>query len=359
MGVSRALSPNYYLDPETFAKEREKVFYRTWQYAAHISQLEKAGDYVSFQIMDQDLFLIRDRAGDIRCFYNVCMHRAHRLVEGDGNKRMIVCPYHAWAYGLDGKLRTAMNHEKVEGFDKDSICLTEVRTEALWGFIFVNLDNEALPMDSWFPGVREEIKEFVPDIEQLRPMKVFEVEEACNWKVTVENYNECYHCRFNHQTFATGVLDGETFNILPDSHVLRHTAVAADLDKMTYPIDPDSNPRATDYGSWFLWPGVSFQVYPGNVLNTYHFVPHGIDKTIVNRGWYTVGGHESQVIEKLAQQDFDTTLSEDIRLVESVQRGLSSRGYRPGPLIIDPDTGVNSEHTIKALNDWLLEAIEA
>ena len=170
--------------------------------------------------------------------------------------------------------------------------------------------------------------------------------------MTVENYSECYHCRKNHKTFVEGVVDPNTYNIMPQGHCLRHTTQSVDLDRMTYPIDAEANPHATDYSSWFLWPTFSFQVYPGNVLNTYHWRALGVETTLAARGWYTVDGKPSDLVESLAIQDQDTTLAEDVRLVESVQRGLNSLGYRPGPLIVDPDFGVSSEHSIQTLNEW-------
>ena len=128
---------------------------------------------------------------------------------------------------------------------------------------------------------------------------------------------------------------------------------------MTYPIDLDANEHAGDYSSWYLWPLFSFQVYPGNVLNTYHWRAISTEEVILWRGWYTIGGIKSDVIDKLAIQDRDTTVEEDIHLVESVQRGLNSRGYRPGPLVLDPNCGVNSEHSIRALQEWMREAVDA
>jgi hypothetical protein len=102
----------------------------------------------------------------------------------------------------------------------------------------------------------------------------------------------------------------------------------------------------------------SFQIYPGNVLNTYHWRARDVDACTVWRGWYTPGGVDSDVIRRLAVQDRATTVEEDIRLVESVARGLKSRGYRPGPLVLDPRCGLNSEHSIRALQHWMREAVD-
>jgi len=128
---------------------------------------------------------------------------------------------------------------------------------------------------------------------------------------------------------------------------------------MTYPIDLNANDKAGKYSSWFLWPLFSFQVYPGNVLNTYHWrLGSSVDEVILYRGWYAFDEASEKIAQQLAIQDRETTVEEDIGLVESIQRGMSSRGYKPGPLVLDPKGGVNSEHSIKALQNWMKEAID-
>ncbi len=353
-----SLEARYYTDPQIFRTERDGVLARTWQFAGHVSQLQDTGDYFAFDIAGQSLFCIRDRDGEIRTFYNVCQHRAHELVQGAGNSKLLVCPYHAWTYELTGELRSGPNVKSVPGFDRRGICLTPVRSEVFCGFVFANLDDDARTMDEWFPGVRDELSAFVPQIERLRPVEWVEIPEKCNWKVTVENYSECYHCQLNHPTFSTGVVKPETYDIQPQGYCLRHTTQCQNLDEMSYPIDLEANEYAGSYSSWFLWPLFSFQVYPGNVLNTYHWREVDVDNVVVWRGWYSVDGEPSDTIRDLALQDRETTVEEDIRLVESVHRGLKSRGYRPGPLVVDPKGGVTSEHSILALQQWMREGVE-
>jgi len=353
----RSLDARYYTDPEVFRIEQECVLAKTWQVACHASEIPEPGDYTTCEIADESLILVRDRDGETRAYFNVCQHRGHQLVKGSGNARVLVCPYHAWTYELTGGLRAAPNAKSVPGFNRNEICLSSVRVEEFLGFLFVNLDPDAEPMDVWFPGAREELQEWVPDWSRLKPLEWVEVPEACNWKISVENYSECYHCALCHPTFATGVVKPETYDIQPQGYCLRHTTQCQNLDQMTYPIDL-SVPRGGEYSSWFLWPLFSFQVYPGNVLNTYHWRANAVDQITLWRGWYSVDGAESETVRKLAVQDRETTVAEDIDLVESVQRGLRSRGYRPGPLIVDPAGGVNSEHSVMHLQRWMREAVE-
>lgn len=257
-----SLDARYYTDVAIYQEEQRGLLAKTWQYAGHASLLNEPGDYFTFEVADESLFCIVDEQQQLKCFYNVCQHRAHQLLTGSGNAKLIICPYHAWNYHLSGQLRNGPNIRKVSGFDISKICLTSVRCEVLHGFIFVNLDPDAECMDTWFPDVRQQLKSYVPDIEQLKPLSTIEVPEACNWKVSVENYSECYHCKLNHRTFATGVIKPETYDIQPQGYCLRHTTECQNLDKMSYPIDLDANRHAGDYSSWFLWPLFSFQVYP-------------------------------------------------------------------------------------------------
>ncbi|MEM6467733.1 MAG: aromatic ring-hydroxylating dioxygenase subunit alpha [Pseudomonadota bacterium] len=353
----RSLDARYYTDPQVFRVEQDGVFAKTWQFGCHASEIREPGDYATFEIGGESLFAVRGRDSEIRVFYNVCQHRAHQLVTGTGRTRVVVCPYHAWTYELTGELRAGPNIKAVEGFDKSQICLTQVRAEEFLGFVFVNLDPDAAPMEEWFPGARAELEEWLPHWASLRPLEWREIPETCNWKVSVENYSECYHCSLCHPTFANGVIKPETYDIQPQGKCLRHTTECQALDQMTYDIN-SGFAHAHEYSSWFLWPMFSFQVYPGNVLNTYHWRPIDPDHVVVWRGWYSVDGAEDDTVRLLAQQDRDTTVAEDILLVESVQKGLRSRGYRPGPLVVDPKGGVNSEHPVMHLQSWMREAID-
>ena len=352
-----SLAAKYYTDPEVFKIETNGLLARTWQFAGHASQLKETGEYFTFDMAGESLFCIKGRDGEIRTFYNVCQHRAHQLVSGQGQTRVVVCPYHAWTYELTGELRAGPNIKAVEGFDKSSICLTSVRTEVFLGFIFVNLDNDAKPMDEWFPNVRTELESYIPHWDTLAPLEWVEIPENCNWKVSVENYSECYHCTLNHPTFSTGVVRPETYDIQPQGYCLRHTTECNSMDAMTYDINSGFD-KNDQYSSWVLWPMFSFQVYPGNLLNTYHWRAVDADHVVVWRGWYSVGGEENDIVRQMAVQDRETTVAEDIGLVESVQRGLKSRGYVPGPLVVDPKCGVNSEHSILTLQRWMKEAVD-
>lgn len=350
----QGLAARYYTGPEVFERVRERLFYRTWQFACHVSRVPEPGDYFAFSIFDQDLFVIRDRDGALRCFFNVCRHRGHLLLEGAGRTRMVVCPYHAWAYGLDGKLRNAPRTRGLPGFTGADICLTEVRLEVFCGFIFVNLEDRAPTMAESFPGVEQAVRDFCPDIDVRVFAHEHDTRERCNWLVAVENYNECYHCKVVHPTFAAGVIDPQSYNIqaFGGTKCLRHGAKAQTADTAWY------DTSGSDYGSFFLWPAFSLQLYPAGLVNTYHWQPLSVDDTRVYRGWYSRDGAVDDSLQKVIDLDRDTTFAEDLALVVKVQRGLKSRGYRPGPLVVNPNEGIDSEHSIAKLHEWMREAVD-
>ncbi|MEM7507557.1 MAG: aromatic ring-hydroxylating dioxygenase subunit alpha [Pseudomonadota bacterium] len=349
----QALPARFYTDPAIFERARERIFFRSWHYVCHVSMLRESGDYHAFTLLDQDLFAIRGRDGKLRCFYNVCQHRGHTLVEETGRTRVLVCPYHAWTYELDGRLRAAPNAQDTPGFDKRRICLTEVRVDVFLGFVFVNLDNDAAPMEASFPGVSAAARTLCPDIEQRVFAHEHIAREHCNWLVAVENYNECYHCGHVHKAFSDGVIDPRSYDIQPfgSGRVLHHRAGAAGGDGAWY------DTSGSDYGSFYLFPCFSLQVYPGGVVNTYYWRPEGAKDTTVYRGWFSTDGVVDNVLQQVIDLDRDTTFAEDLELVKRVQRGLGSRGYRPGPLVLAPDCGINSEHSIAALHGWVREAL--
>ena len=152
---SYTLPSRLYLDESIYAQEKQKIFYCNWHYAGHLSQLNKPGDYLTATIADESIFIVRGQDDTLRGFYNVCRHRAHQLLEGSGNTRNIVCPYHAWSYALDGELRHARISEKVPGFDKSEFCLQPVRVDTLCDLVFFNLDPDAESLDSQAPDRRK------------------------------------------------------------------------------------------------------------------------------------------------------------------------------------------------------------
>ena len=126
----------FYTDQNAFEHEKENVFAKSWICVAHSSELANANDYVTREIIGESIVLVRGRDKVLRAFYNVCPHRGHQLLSGEGKaKNVITCPYHAWAFKLDGNLAHARNCENVANFDSDKAQLVQVRLEEYAGFV--------------------------------------------------------------------------------------------------------------------------------------------------------------------------------------------------------------------------------
>lgn len=348
------LDAKYFTDESLFKSSMEEVFYKNWLLACHASQVSNAGDFLTINIFDQDIIITHSREGGIKAFYNVCQHRGHKLAEGSGNKKLLVCRYHAWSYDLDGNLKAAPHSNKVPGFDAAKICLTEIRLEVFLGFVFINLDPDCQSMDETFPGIRDEILKLCPEVEQRKYAYHHTANEGCNWFVAVENYNECYHCGHCHPAFAKGIIDPNSYAIEPygDLKVLHHTSKPSHSDDAWYDVS------GADYGSFFIWPASSIQFYPGGVVNSFAWRPLKVDDVRVFRGFYSDDGEVDETLQTVIDNDRETTFQEDLDIVKQVQRGLNSRGYKPGPLVLNPEGGINNERPIQKLHQWLRAAVD-
>ncbi len=357
--LTRGLHPRYYTQASIFEQEKERIFFSNWLYVCHQSQVADAGDFFTLTLIDQSVVIMRGQDGVLRGFYNVCPHRAHELFEAEtGNKKAIVCPYHAWVFDTDGALRSARGSEQVAGFDASQVCISQFQVEVFCGFVFINLDPDAPSMAAQYPNVEAGIRELAPDIDSLVYTYHHEKHLHANWKIAVENYNECYHCPGVHQTFSSGVVDPKSYRITPATNCLLHTATSQPRGKQAYELDPD-DPNATKYASFFLWPTFSVQIYPGGVVNTYHWFPIDVENTVVHRSWFFDSAEPTPEQAAIIELDRTTTFAEDLTIIDSVQRGMRNRGYTPGPLILDP-SGVattRSENTAHELKKLLLDAL--
>jgi len=139
---AKALAQQYFVSPEVFAEEQDRIFSKQWVLVGHQRQLAEAGDYFVAVVASESLIIVRDKGGELHGFYNVCRHRGTRLREDrNGHLSAIQCPYHAWTYALDGRLIGAPHMDDVPGFDKSDYPLHRVNLGLWEGFIFVNLSN--------------------------------------------------------------------------------------------------------------------------------------------------------------------------------------------------------------------------
>ncbi|MEO1456360.1 MAG: aromatic ring-hydroxylating dioxygenase subunit alpha, partial [Pseudomonadota bacterium] len=187
---SLSLSADAYTEPRWVGLERDAIFAATWQWVCHVEKLRAPGRFVAVEIAGRPIAVVRDREGTLRAFYNVCKHRAHGLLQGEGEATRIMCPYHAWTYRLDGQLVRAPHTERLTDFDPAEICLDQVRVEEFCGFVYVNLDPEAAPLAAQSGDLAAEVLHWAPDVERLTHAHRLTYSIRSNWKNVVDNFLE-------------------------------------------------------------------------------------------------------------------------------------------------------------------------
>ena len=350
---SYSLGAEAYVDERYLAIEREAIFYRTWQWVCHGEKLRKPGSYYVGDVQGRSIALVRDYDGTLRAFYNVCQHRAHELLQGEGKTRRIVCPYHAWSYDLKGVLNGAPHTEDLPEFEKSKICLKPVQVEEFCGFVYVNLDPAAPSLAEQSGDLGKEIMGFAPDVEDLTFAHRLTFEIQSNWKNVVDNFLECYHCPVAHKDFCT-LIDLDTYRVTTHGIYSSHMAKAVRSNNTAYSIE---GATVDDHAVWYLWPNSCLLRYPGrgNFL-VLQVIPVGPDRTYETYDFYFETAEPSaQEWEAIAYIN-DVLQREDIDIVESVQRGMATPAFEHGRIVHDPNRSGKSEHAVHHFHGLVIDA---
>ncbi len=353
---SYTLPADYYLSAQIFELEKERIFYRSWQYVGHQSMLPAAGDYITLKICDENIFVIRSSDGELRAFYNVCRHRAHELLEGSGSVRnLVVCPYHAWSYSDSGELVQAPMSQYRADFDKAEFCLRPVRLELFCGCIFVNLEPNCASLNSIAGDLAKDIHAHLPYLDELRPAMLDEQPGSlidAGWKVVVDNYVECYHCRPAHPDFAS-IIDMDSYQTDVFAFWSRQYGPDTRSDNSAYPFDPETGFQRAVF--WYLWPNTTFNVMPGpEGLGVFAVRPIDAGRCDFAGDSLAIGGESYAPRARYVNEILGP---EDIRICESVQRGLCSRSYDQGIYMVDPARPGESEQALHHFHRLVLESL--
>lgn len=341
-----------YVQPDYLEVEQKAIFYKSWQYICHVEQLRRPGDYVALDIQGQPIVAVRDRSGILRAFYNVCRHRGHELLQGQGNIKSIVCPYHAWGYHLNGQLYAVRHSKSMENFNFDDFCLMPVQIEEFCSTIFVNLDPEAVPLADLTGNLAEQIGQYAPDLANLTHAHQLTYRVNANWKSVVDNFLECYHCAIAHKDFVS-LVDMDNYTVTTHGIYSSHIAPAGKRNNSAYSVD---GAVVKDHAVWWLWPNTCLLRYPGaGNWMVWQFIPVEAEVTAErfdfffeqsipsDRQWEAI-----EYIDKILQK-------EDIDIVESVQRGMKTPAYKQGRFVCG---GSESEHAVHHFHSLYLGAIE-
>lgn len=353
---SFTLPARFYTDPGIFEAEKAAIFYRTWHYAGHASQVAEPGMYLTTQIHEQNVFVARGRDGELRAFYNVCAHRGHELLSGTGKKNVITCPYHAWAFDFDGRLVTARNSENVAGFNKCDFSLKPVQVEVFCGLVLVNLDPGAAPFAEQMAGLEDEIRQYLPRVDDLAFAQRDTYHVASNWKVLIDNFLECYHCAPAHKDFVD-LVDMNSYRTITHKRYSSQCAAAPRTTKSNA-FEFEVGDVDFGYAGFYVWPNFTIWIYPGEAnLSVLQMNPNGPETCLEYQDWFTLGGEVTQQLADAIAYQKDVLQPEDIGLCESVQRGLKSLGYNQGRFIVDEGLTELSEHAVHHFQRMVADAL--
>ncbi len=324
------ISSDFYYDPDIFEQEKKQIFYRNWNFVGHIERVKNSGQYFTYKLIDQNIIIVRDYNNVIRAFYNVCPHRGHELIQGEGQARKITCPYHAWIFNADGSLHRANFSHEIEVFNPDNFHLKAVQIEEIWGLLFVNLDSSAKSLRELIPNLEYQWQTYIPNIAQLKLGYRKEFTVKCNWKNIIENALEDYH--------TVTVHPGLKNNVTSDSF---HSVSNGITSAQTYQPKSDKNGRYNldehpNFVWWWLWiwPNMQISTFPDKGVRISRVYPESSTTCKWTFEFYLTdripNEQEMENIDRLV----NTTLREDIAAVESVQYGQQSLGFQQGNLML-------------------------
>jgi len=337
--LMKTLEARYYTDLEVFREEMERFFFGMWVCAGRSEQIEKPGDYFVADVAGESVIVTRDGDGRVCAFYNVCRHRGTQICkEGEGRfAGRIQCPYHAWTYGLDGRLLAAPHMEQTE-FRKEDYPLRRVAAEVWDGHIFLNFGVEVRPLAEHVADLPQKFAAW--GMEELRVFKRERYEVKANWKLIVLNYNECLHCPTLHPMLnrVTDYMSGENDEPRPTyiggTMGFKGAAETMSADGVRRrDFLPGLNTEQCKLVLYYaIYPNLFLSLHPDYVM-VHRLWPRSVDRTDVVTEWLF---HPREMAKKDFCGDdavafWDATNREDWGITEQSQKGIASRGYVPGP----------------------------
>jgi len=330
-----------YTSAVVYEEERERLFFRGWLCVGRSEEIAEPGTYLVRDVVGESVFVVRNRDGEPRAFYNVCAHRGTKLLDDEpacGHLgKALKCPYHSWSYDFDGHLLATPNVHEDEQFERDDYPLHAIAVGEYGGFLFVSLAEHPRPLGEWLRNSNETITDFERyRMAELRLGRRLTYDVAANWKIVVENYNECLHCPTIHPElvqviplFRKGeVWDGETAdggNLMIEGATSFTATGVSDLPRFPGLLDPD-------YGMYygvFQFPNLMVNLHPDSVM-AYLIYPNGPGRTTVVSEFYfrpeaipLPGFDPSPTVEL-----WDLISRQDWTVCERAQLGVSSRSFR-------------------------------
>ena len=352
------LASRFYTDPHILEVERERIFRRTWQLVGTVDQacgelngvkrtISDPESYFTADVAGEPVIVVRDKAGALRAFSNVCRHRAGPIALGCGSKNVLRCRYHGWTYTLDGQLIGTPDVDGVEFFDRSAMGMVPLRVEVWEDFIFVNFDWHCEALSAYLGRIPEQARGF-----EFRGLQFAERREYvidCNWKVYVDNYLEGYHIPIAHpglmREIDYALYRTETFRYYSQQFAPIRAMKPSEAGARFYA--PGTGLAEALY--FWIFPNLMLNIYPDNI-STNVVVPLSTEKTLTIFEWFFHDVDRAETKERMAKAVAfsDEVQREDIVLCENVQRGLRSATYDRGRYSVKRENGVHHFHMLLA-----------
>jgi len=388
-----AINPYFYRSHVTYEAELQHIIFKSWLYAGHISQVAKNGDYFLFDVGEDSIIISRDNKGQIGAMHNICRHRGARVCEEpSGNRKAFICPYHGWAYGNDGHLKSAREMDQLEGFKCEDYALKKVRFVVFQGMIFINCDPNAPDFIAPLENISRQLGAYDLENAKVAERKTYRIN--ANWKLVLENYLECYHCSSSHRQYAKlHTLEAPSEKVKPINQAMwaraeeltgvagiaeeyygyynDATAFGACSYTSRYALyegfktgSRDGQPVAPLMGNMQGYDGGAgdFQMgpltfmlnYPDHCV-LYRFIPRNLTETDMEVVWYVNGDAVEGVdyeVEKVTWLWHHTSLEDEYIILRN-NEGVNSRFFEPGPY--HPEY----EATLMEFISWYLKALSS
>jgi len=345
-----------FTSPAVYEREVARIFGREWLCAGRVDQIPERGDYFCLDLLDEKLVVVRGDDGEIRALSRICRHRAAEVAQGTGNARTLVCPYHSWAYDLEGSLVAVPMQGRIGGFDREACRLPAIRCELWEGWIFVNFDPVAAALA---PQLEPLSKLLAPySMASCAVAETTSYPSAFNWKVLVDNFMEAYHHIATHRDTLQPLMPA-ALSWVPDND--------GPWSALVMPFRPEAGAGAPDPPGAGIPEGepkplVAAVVYPfhlfapsGDSMAWYQILPERHDRftlrihTCFQRGGV---GDEADAAARAGMHEFTNAVhAQDIGACESVWTGLASPSFQSGRLS-------TLEKAIWQFNQWWAERME-
>ncbi len=381
-----SLPQGFYTDPAVYELELERVVYRNWILAGHVSELSEPGDFKVVNVARESAIIVRGEDGGLRAFANVCRHRGSLVcLEERGHTREFTCPYHGWKYGLDGGLIAA--RDMPDGFDKAHYGLKPASFDVVHGLMFISFTDTPLSLDGCRRDLAAPMAMFdFPNL-KVAARKVYDI--PANWKLCVENYQECYHCATAHPEYArmhTLTLSYDQRSRMREE--LRSRMPACGVSEFEFDfIDTAARPGETGYGysrsalfrkyqtgsrdgapvapllgeltgydrgaSDFSFGGFSFLLAYSDHVVAYVFTPVEHEHSRCEIYWLVRGDAEAGKDYDVAELTWlwDVTTQADKQIIVNNSKGVHSKYYEPGPFS-------RMEAMERRYIDWILQELQ-